>query len=124
MSSQADISGFFIDFLGFSIHIQMLISAIFSHFAMKIVIEGNQQKVKKNFDQKKFWIFFSGKGQQMDPKIGNFEGWIPANVAICRGCHGYQMKGLFKRINLVYDTLRGNARNPVKIGLFNTWKQY
>ena len=96
----------------------MLISAIFSHFAMKIVIDGNQQKVKKKkFYKKKIWIFFSGKWQQMDLKIGNFEGWFPANAAIRRTCHGYQMKALFKEINLVYGTLKRNGENPVKIGI-------
>ena len=95
----------------------MLISAIFSHFAMKIVIEGNQQKVEQKFDKKKFWIFFSGKRQKMDPKIGNFEGWFPANGPGRPTCHAHQMKALIKGINLMCVTLLGNGRKPFKIGL-------
>ena len=95
----------------------MFISANFSLYATKIVTVGNRQEVKKTFDKKKIWIFFSGKWQQMDLKIGNFEGWFPANAAIRRTCHWYQMKALFKEINLVYGTLSRNGENPVKIGL-------
>ena len=73
MRSQADISAFFSVFLCFVIHIQRLISAISSNYTTKIVIGGNQQEVETVFDEKKFWIFFSGKRQELDLKIVNFE---------------------------------------------------
>ena len=95
----------------------MHISPIFSHFAMKIVIEGNQQKVEQKFDKKKFGFFFSGKRQKMDPKIGNFEGWFPANGPGRPTCHAHQMKALIKGINLMCVTLYGNVWKPFKIGL-------
>ena len=41
----------------------------FSHFAMKIVIEGNQQKVKKNLTKKNFGFFFLGKGKKWTRKL-------------------------------------------------------
>ena len=84
---------------------------------MKIVIEGNQQKVKRKFDKKNFGFFFPGKGKQWTRKLVILKADFQQVGAGRRTCHAHQMKALIKEINLMCVTLLGNGRKPFKIGL-------